>query len=86
VSINMAGVERKRMKVPIQRWTQPCPTLADAGAIIARNLQVVEAHFLHNETPDHVERAKIALFMLQPISWEAPPAANTDELQGRDPP
>jgi SnoaL-like domain len=37
--------------------------------IIARNLEVVEAHF-HNETPEFVEKA-VALYA-DSISWEAP--------------
>jgi hypothetical protein len=37
--------------------------------VIARNLEVVQAHF-HNENPEHVEAA-IALYA-DTISWEAP--------------
>jgi hypothetical protein len=64
----MAGVERTD-EGPIAVDTTMPDSALTREQIIARNLQVVEAHF-HNETPEHVERA-IALYG-DTISWEAP--------------
>ena len=64
----MAGVERT-VEGPIAVDTIVPDGALTREQIIARNLQVVEAHF-HNETPEHVERA-IALYG-DTISWEAP--------------
>jgi hypothetical protein len=64
----MAGVERT-VEGPIMVDTTAPDSALTREQIIARNLQVVEAHF-HNETPEHVEKA-IALYG-DTISWEAP--------------
>ena len=64
----MAGVERI-IEGPIAVDTTVADSALTREQIIARNLQVVEAHF-HNETPEHVEKA-IALYG-DTISWEAP--------------
>jgi hypothetical protein len=64
----MAGVRRTVQKPITVDTTAPDSALTHEQ-IIARNLQVVEAHF-HNETPEHVEEA-IALYG-ETISWEAP--------------
>jgi SnoaL-like domain len=64
----MAGVQRTVEGSITVDTTAPDSALT-REQIIARNLQVVEAHF-HNETPEHVEKA-IALYG-ETISWEAP--------------
>jgi len=64
----MAGVERK-IDGPISVDTTVPDSALTRDQIIARNLEVVEAHF-HNENPEHVEKA-IALYG-DNISWEAP--------------
>lgn len=64
----MAGIERT-LEGPIRVDTSVPDSELSREEIVARNLQVVEAHF-HNENPEHVEEA-IALYD-QNISWEAP--------------
>ena len=64
----MAGVERRTDEAMLVDTTLPDSALTH-DQIVARNIQVVEAHF-HNETPDLVEKA-IALYD-EEISWEAP--------------
>jgi hypothetical protein len=64
----MAGVERI-IEGPIAVDTTVPDSALTREQIIARNLEIVEAHF-HNETPEHVEKA-IALYG-DTISWEAP--------------
>jgi SnoaL-like domain len=64
----MAGVERK-IEGPIMVDTTAPDSALTREQVIARNLEVVEAHF-HNENPEHVEKA-IALYG-DNISWEAP--------------
>jgi hypothetical protein len=64
----MAAVQRT-VEGPITPDTAAPDSALTREQIIARNLQVVEAHF-HNETPEHVEKA-IALYG-ETISWEAP--------------
>jgi hypothetical protein len=64
----MAGAERK-IEGPMMVDTTAPDSALTREQIIARNLEVVEAHF-HNENPEHVEKA-IALYG-DNISWEAP--------------
>ena len=64
----MAGVERTVEGSIVVDTAAPDSALT-REQIIARNLEVVAAHF-HNETPEHVEKA-IALYG-DTISWEAP--------------
>ena len=64
----MAGVERT-VAGPIEVDTSIPDRELTRDQIIARNLEVVQAHF-HNEHPDSVDRA-IALYA-DTISWEAP--------------
>jgi hypothetical protein len=66
--IDMVAVASS-MEGPITVDTSVPDSALTREQIIARNLQVVEAHF-HNETPEHVEKA-IALYG-DTISWEAP--------------
>lgn len=64
----MAGVKREFEGAMEVDTTLPDSALS-REAVIARNLEVVQAHF-HNENPDLVEKA-IELYADE-ISWEAP--------------
>lgn len=64
----MAGVDRANAST-IEIDTSLPDSALTRDEIIARNMEVVDAHF-HNETPETVEKA-IALYG-DSISWEAP--------------
>ena len=63
------AAQQQTTAVPMEVDTTVPDSALTRDQIVARNLQVVEAHF-HNENPEHVEKA-IALYS-DNISWEAP--------------